>query len=402
MTKLKAKVRPDVLVWARESAGLSAELASSKLRIAESKLAEWEAGTNSPSIPQLRKMAELYKRPLAVFYLAAPPERFQALKDFRRMPGTAMPIVDSAIVIEERRARQRRELVIELSGDLEEVIPDFTISATLEETPERVGSRVREELGVTDEVQRQWKDGSGRKAFNAWRERIESKGVLVFQSDRFGSSEASGFAIWESVAPIIVISRKSTSPRRKTFSLLHEFAHLLLRSSGVSDLDIDGDTRRPPEEQRVEVFCNAVASAALLPRNALLASSIVSRHMSGQMEWSDEELRDIASNFGVSREVVLRRLLTLRKTTRAFYVETKDRYQREWDEARNRQRLTAAPEGIPRNMPVEIVGNFGRPFVGLVLENYNQDQMSLSEAAGYLGLKTKHMGKVAHLLRTGG
>ena len=120
------------------------------------------------------------------------------------------------------------------------------------------------------------------------------------------------------------------------------------------------------------------------------------------MEWSDEELRDIASNFGVSREAVLRRLLTLRKTTRTFYVETKDRYQREWDEARNRQRLTAAPEGIPRNMPVEILGNFGRPFVGLVLENYNQDQMSLSEAAGYLGLKTKHMSKVAHLLRTGG
>lgn len=402
MAKLKAKIKPAVLVWARESSGLTLKIASEKVSVSEEVLAQWEAGASAPSIPQLRKLAELYKRPLAVLYLATAPEKFMPLRDFRRLPGSTMPTVDSAIVIEERRARQRRELALELADELEEPIPPFTMSTSLQEDPEAVGAHLREGLGVTDELQSKWRDREGREAFNGWRERIEAKGVLVFQSDRFSVSEASGFAIWQPVAPVIVISRKGTSPRRKTFSVLHEFAHLLLRASGVSDLDIEGDSNRHPEEQRVEVFCNAVAAAALLPREPLLASTVVSNHPHGQQEWSDDELREIARNFGVSREMVLRRLLTFRKTTRAFYNETRDRLEQEWEDARERQKASVSPEGIPRNMPLETVGNLGRPFVGLVLERYNQDQLSLSEVAGYLGLKTKHVGKVAQMLRSRG
>ena len=390
MVKLKAKVKPTVLVWARESSGLSLEIASEKLHVPEESLAAWESGASAPSIPQLRNMAELYKRPLAVMYLPAPPQKFMPLRDFRRLPGSTMPTVGSSIVIEERRARQRRELAIELAAEMEESVPPFTMSANLQEHPEAVAVRLRSEFGMTAATQSKWRDIEGRLAFNGWRERIESKGVLVFQSDRFSSVEASGFAIWEPVVPVIVISRKGTTLRRKTFSLLHEFAHLVLRASGVSDLDIDGDSQRPPEEQQVEVFCNAVAAATLLPRESLLTSSIVVDHPSGEQEWADDELREIARTFGVSCEVVLRRLLTFRKTTHAFYSETRDRYEREWEDSRIRQRASPSPEGIPRNMPVEAVGNLGRPFVGLVLERYNQDQLSLSEVAGYLGLKTKH------------
>jgi Zn-dependent peptidase ImmA (M78 family)/transcriptional regulator with XRE-family HTH domain len=399
MAKLKAKVKPAVLVWARESAGLSSKLASEKLGIAEEVLSEWEGGDSAPSIPQLRKMADLYKRPLAVLYLSAPPEKFQPLRDFRRLPGSTLELADSAIFIEERRARQRRELVLELAEELDEPIPPFVLTAALQEDPEAVGDRIREQLGVTDAVQSRWKDREGYDAFNGWRERIELKGVLVFQSDRFSSQEASGFAIWESVAPIIVISRKATTPRRKTFGLIHELAHLLLRASGVSDLEIDGDSKRPPEEQRVEVFCNAVAAAALVPRESLMTNPVVAGHMRGQDEWSDDELSRIAREFGVSREVVLRRLLTFRRTSRTFYIETRERYEREWDEARARQRATRSPEGIPRNMPQEALGNLGRPLIGRVLERYNQDQLTLSDVAGYLGLKAKDVGKVAQMMR---
>lgn len=402
MAKLKAKVKPTVLVWARESSGFSLEIASGKLHVSEDSLAAWESGASAPSIPQLRNMAELYKRPLAVMYLPEPPQKFMPLRDFRRLPGSTMLTVGFPIVIEERRARQRRELAIELAAEMEEPVPPFTLSASLQEHPEVVATRLRTEFGITDDTQSEWRDREGRLAFNGWRERIESKGVLVFQSDRFSSTEASGFAIWEPVLPVIMISRKSTTLRRKTFSLLHEFVHLVLRASGISDLDIDGDSRRPPEEQQVEVFCNAVAAATLLPRESLLANSTVVGHPSRQQEWQDDELREIARNFGVSREVVLRRLLTFRKTTRTFYSETRDRYEREWEDARIRQRASVGSEGIPRNMPVETVGNLGRPFVGLVLERYNQDQLSLSEVAGYLGLKTKHIGKVAQMLRARG
>jgi len=401
MTKLKATVQPSVLIWARKSAGLDLAAASSKLAMDETTLAKWELGESAPSIPQLRKVAELYKRPLAVLYLSEPPDGFQPLRDFRRLPGSSMASVDSAIVIEERRSRQRRELALELAADMDEVVPRFVAVASLDEDPEAVGERVREELGVSVTEQATWRDSEGREAFNAWRGRIEGEGVLVFQSDKFSAAEASGFAIWEDHAPIIVVSRKGTHARRKTFSLLHEFAHLMLRASGVSDMDIDGDTTRPPEEQRVEVFCNAVAAAALMPRAHLLSHPVVLRHPSDQAQWSDDELREVSRNFGTSREALLRRLLTLGKTTRAFYRDSRDRFEREWEESRAKQRA-GNPDGIPRNMPQEALGNLGRPLVGRVMDQYHQQQLSLSEVAGYLGLKTKHVSRVEQLLRSRG
>lgn len=398
-SRLKAKVKPEILMWARESAGFSQEKAAGSLKVTQDVLASWEAGEDAPSIPQLRKLAELYKRPLAVLYLSSPPMKFQPMRDFRRLPGTSMPAVSSAIVIEDRRARQRRELALELAADLEEPIPEFTLSASMAEEPEAVAERVRADLGITSELQRSWRDKEGRLAFKGWRERIEAKGVLVFQSDKFSSDEASGFAIWEPIAPVIVVSRKATHQRRRTFSLLHEFAHLLIRASGVSDLEIDSDSQRPPEELKIEIFCNAVAVAALIPKNELFSHHVVADHPRDQIRWTDDELREIARSFGVSREVVLRRLLTHRRTSAAFYQETRAKYVEEWEEFRARQKATAKPEGIPRNMPQEALGNLGRRLVGMVLERYHQDRLSLSEVSGYLGLKSKHIGKVEQLMR---
>ena len=68
-SRTKALIKPDLLVWARNSAGFTVFEAAQKLAISETKLAGWEAGDDTPSIPQLRKIAALYNRPLAVFYL---------------------------------------------------------------------------------------------------------------------------------------------------------------------------------------------------------------------------------------------------------------------------------------------------------------------------------------------
>ena len=393
-SRLKAKIKPEVLHWARETAGYSVASAASALKIKQEVLGGWEAGDDAPSIPKLRQLAELYKRPLAVLYLPKPPMKFMPMRDFRRLPGTAMPVVPPSIIIEERRARQRRELAIELAADLGDTVPEFTLVASLDEDPELVGARLREQLGVTTQKQRGWRDAEGREALRAWIELIEAKGVLVFQSDKFTSEDASGFAIWEPVAPAIVIARKSTPPRRRTFSLLHELAHLLVRASGLSDLEIEGDARRPPEEQRIEVFCNAVAAATLILRDDLLAQQVVKVHPQDVAEWTDMELVELAKSYGVSQEAILRRLMTFRRTTVRFYQATRQRYFEEWVKFRERQKALPKEKGIPRNMPQEALSTLGRPLVRMLLERYHQDRLSLSEVAGYLGLKVKHIGKV--------
>ena len=71
-----AGVRPEVMRWARESIGLSVSDVAGRLKRPVQEIAAWEVGDAFPSYPQLEKLAyQIYKRPLAVFFLPAPRKR---------------------------------------------------------------------------------------------------------------------------------------------------------------------------------------------------------------------------------------------------------------------------------------------------------------------------------------
>ncbi len=391
--RVKSTITPALVTWARETAGFTPAEAAKRLKVDEARLAAWEDPTkeDAPSIPQLRKLATLFKRPLAVFYLKEAPPRFAVMRDLRRLPGTGARSYSSAVQLEIRTANERRELALELAADLEQELPRFTLSATETEDPETVGERIRSALGVTKDLQLRWRDNDGRAGFNGWRNRIEDLGVLIFQTTRFLSDEASGFAIAADTLPVIAVNRNDVLTRR-TFSLVHELAHLMIRVSGVSELETD--VKRPPEDQRVEVFCNHVAAAALIPRDVLLAQPRVTALGPRSTRWSDAEISDLAHQFSVSRETVLRRLLTFDRTTEEFYRQKRAQYIAEFVASQKRKKEKAAATEMKRNMPQETVSNFGKPLVNMLLDNYHQDRMTLSEISGYLGLKVKHFPKL--------
>jgi Zn-dependent peptidase ImmA (M78 family) len=389
--RIKALVAPALITWARETAGFSIAEAADKLDVDAEKLTAWESPEGeAPSIPQLRKMAALFKRPLALFYLPEPPRKFEAMRDLRRLPRSGLRQFSPALQLEIRAASERRELALELATDLDEELPKFTLKAEITEDPEAVGKRIREALGVTDDLQSHWRDADGRTGFNAWRSRIEATGTFVFQSTAIASEEASGFAIFGDTSPVISVNRKDALTRR-TFSLLHEFAHLMIHVSGVSDLETD--EKRPPEDQRIEVFCNHAAAAALMPKESLLAQPGVTEQGAKSERWTDDQIRELSRRFNVSREAILRRLLTFDRTTNAFYVRKRAQYIAEYQAHRARQKEET--KDIKRNMPTETVSHFGRPLVRMLLNNYWQDRMTLSAISGYLGLKVKHIPNLA-------
>src|ERR1043165_5592500 len=122
---VEARVRPELLVWAREAAGLSTEEAAKKAHIKPEGLQEWEDGTSRPTIAQLRLLARAYRRPLAVFYLAKPPKTFMPIRDFRRISGAVAGRMSYDLTLEIRRAHDRRELAVELLRDLGQEAPQF-------------------------------------------------------------------------------------------------------------------------------------------------------------------------------------------------------------------------------------------------------------------------------------
>ena len=277
-----------------------------------------------------------------------------------------------------RFAQQRRELALDLINELDETPVLFPLFTSLGADPEELATKIRRRLDISYPLQVTWRDP--RVAFNAWRAQVEALGVLVFQMDRVSSNEVSGFAISEEALPVISISRKNTPFSRRTFGLLHEFVHLMLRQSGVSDLDVE--TSRPPEVQRVEIFCNHVAAAALMPRERFLGEDIL-HWRSARAEWDDSENEELAKVYSVSREAVVRRLLNFNRTSESFYRRKRAQYQAEYEalRAKEKAKFQEQEQNYRRNPPQDAVSNFGKPFIRLVLNTYYQDRITLSDVS---------------------
>lgn len=385
----EAIVEPAVLAWARATAGLSVDEAASKLQTKPENVQAWEDGENHPSMAQLRKMAITYRRLLSDFYVAEPPPENPLPHDFRRLPGEVALNYSRALRIQLRLATQRRELALGFAAELEADFPRFTERLPIGGNTEEVGQKLREFLGVVLATQRTWRDP--RSSYNGWRSAIERKGILVFQVAGVSTREMLGFTLPERPLPVIGVNRK-LAPNGRTFSLLHECVHVFLEQSSICDIE-EGE-RRPPEEQRIEVFCNAVAGAALVPMDALLAEALVRIHPARPRDWSSDELASLARNFGVSQFVVLRRLLTAGRTSQGFYMSRSAQWGSLFD---------ATPQIDPdaefrRNMPQEVVSDLGRPFTRLVVESYLNSFTSLSDVSRHLGLRASQVGKVEELL----
>lgn len=394
MAPPRANIKPKLLEWARKKAGFSTEDAAKKIGVKEDRLINWEGNKLQPTIKQLRKAAHVYRVPVSVLYLGEPPATFQPMRDLRRLPGAGMRTYSPGLLREMEFAQQKRELAIELHEDIGEEIDTFELQATPQEDAEIVGQRIRQALGIAYHEQARWRDP--RVGFNAWREYVEQLGVLVFQFKNVPSDEVSGFALAENRLPVIAVNRKDVFSRR-VFSLMHEFSHLLLRISGTSDLDVDAT--RPPEDAAIEVFCNKVAAATLLPRDHFLGEDIVQARGAGMSVWSDQEVSELADRYSVSRIAVVRRLLTLGRTSQAFYREKQAQYNAEYDARKKREKERNKGKEFRLNPARDTVLDNGKPYVRLVINNYHQDRITLSEVSGYLGVKIKHLLRIENSIR---
>src|SRR5205085_7122439 len=99
--------------------------------------------------------------------------------DFRRLPGEVAFRYSRALRYQLRLARQRRELALDLSAELDEEVPAIPVHLELTADPERAGAKLRQFLRVSLEVQRTWR--TPRASYNSWRAAAERAGILVFQ-----------------------------------------------------------------------------------------------------------------------------------------------------------------------------------------------------------------------------
>ena len=360
--------------------GLSVDEAATKANIKAQVLEEWERGDKPPTIPQLRKLGEIYKRPISVFFLAEPPKGFDPQREFRRLPGVTPKNESPQLRLALRTALYRREAARDLYRVLGESAPKIELKLNPNDNPEVVGRSVRELLGISWQEQLAWP--SPHAALNGWREAVEALGILVFQTGGIELKEMRGTSVPEGPLPVIVLNN-ADAPHGRIFTLVHEFIHLLFASAGHQTSRMEG--QRKPEEQALERASNRFAAATLLAKTEFLAEV---SHYPEVLAASDDALRRLANRLKVSAETILRRLLTLNRISATLYSQKRRTWQAHSWYTRNQ------PEGGPP-IQVRVVSSVGRSFVSLILEGYQRNAISSSDVSDYLGVQLKHLGKIS-------
>lgn len=383
----EAIVKPELLIWARESAQLTVEEAAKKAHVLSQRLSDWEAGVSRPSVAQLRLLARAYHRPLALFYLSRAPKTFKPMHDYRRFSGTKPAKPGFELTLEMRRAQDRRAVALELLRDLDLTAAVFAPKLVISRDPDDAAELLRGYLGISREEQLSWR--TAYEALDGWRAAFEAAGVLVFQATGVDIDEMRGFSIAAATLPVVVVNAGDT-PYGRVFSLAHELTHIALRAGGLCDMVEMAD--RPPEEQRLEVFCNRVAASILVPPGWIATDPDVRMHDSPL--WTDAEIRTLSRRYKISREAVLRRLLTLGKTTSEFYQKKREQFISEYRKKRDHTKGFAPPDALA-------MARAGDYFTRLVLESYHRERITSSNVAEYLDVKLKHLQNIERSVAIG-
>lgn len=386
----EAPVSAAVLLWSRNSAGVPDVHAAKKAGVPVERLREWESGASQPSIAQLRALADLYKRPVAVLLLDEVPKDFSVMRHFRRLPDSSETTLSPSLAAQTRAALVRREVALSLRAAAGEQTALFALRADTAEGAALAAERVRVALGISMEDQVSWQDE--RVAYKAWRAAVERVGTLVFQVGRVPVAEMRGLSAFQEPLPVILING-GDSVRGRTFSLFHEFGHLLLHEVHLCDWRDEAGW----SGSSTEVWCNAFAANLLVPAEALSAEfRPAGRGAASEADWT--EARRLADRFKVSQEVILRRLVTLGALSNAGYVKAR-KYLQELERApkraKKKQRGGQAPD-------LKAVWTFGNPFIRNVLGALHQRRITLSDASDYLDVKVRWIPRIRERVFFGG
>jgi Zn-dependent peptidase ImmA (M78 family) len=381
-------VQPELLRWARESANMTVADVAQKFTKRSEEIEAWESGDGAPSYPQLERLAyEIYKRPLAIFFLPAPPDEPKPRTEFRSLPDADLSQLDRQTVLLIRKGHAFQAALDELYEGRNPVDRPLWREITLS-TAQRVSTqaqRVREALAIPLEQIRLLADDDA--ALKLWRRAVEARGIFVFK-DSFKQGDISGFCLRHDEFPVVVINN-STTKTRQIFSLLHELAHLLFNRNGISRFDDAGIDRLPPNDRRIERFCNSVAAEILIPADDFAR---------GVRDWnrdprqaSDEDFAALARRYHVSRSAILRRFLDQGLVDPEFYAER----DREWTAQFGRSGKSGGDYYNTQG------AYLSERFLRDVVASYARRAISKSEAAEMIGVKPRNFAAFEDLVHRG-
>jgi Zn-dependent peptidase ImmA (M78 family) len=312
-----AYITGSVLKWSRETAKLSIDDVARTFKKEPNVINAWENETEFPTIKQAEKMSNMYKRPLAVFFLPVPPKDFDTLKDFRGL--NEQKDYSRALTFYIRELQQKQEWLREqLESDREdelEFIGNFNVNSKVSD----IANNIKDVIGFNSSSEF---DNPLKSIIDL----VEKKRIFVSLSSNVNShllidiNEVRGFALFNKLAPFIFINT-ADSKNGQLFTLMHELAHLWLSSSGVSNLEFREiiNTNYDP----LELLCNEVAAEILMPIS-LLSEMFKNKNI------TIDNITEVAKIIKVSSYALAVRLFKLKKMNYDTFIQAKTIFEKRY------------------------------------------------------------------------
>ena len=376
MKSLTVKVNPEVLKWLRESSGWKIAEVSKSLGTAPDTISEFEVGKKSPALTQLRLLSELYKRPLASFFLSKPKEEKPLPKDYRFLPNRAGTF-DKKTILVIRRSRSLQSIGKELSLNIRYDAVNKTKKVELTDNPELVAAEYRKLFDLDFEKQRKLKDAY--KLLGYLRDVLEDSNVLVFQF-AMPIEDARGFALADELPFIVVINSKDSIEAR-LFTLMHEFGHILL---GETVIDIPDESME--NRDNIERWCNVFSASFLLPKQS---ARELFKEYHGRLTETDT-LNSLSRKYKISKAVLLVKMLELNCISREEFENVLVRYVPK----EQKKKTEVQKKGMNLTSDQRCLSEMGNKFVSLVANNFDNEFITYSDALSYLSIKSKNFDRV--------
>ena len=306
MPSTLSPVNPALVRWAVAEDGRTVPELAEQLAVTETTLDEWMAGEAALTRGDVSKLADVLRRPRALFFLPAIPAGSSIPADFRMAPGAEKPVTAAA--------RQKIREITRVQRALEWArLPSGVVDvprSAVGDDPSAVAATLRTWSGLTDAERATWK--SDGEALNAMRTRLADRGVLVVLTP-IGHGELRGLSRWADYAPLIALHNSRVSAAARNYTLAHELAHLSSRRDSVcTDL-----TPAQFSQYEVERWCERVAANFLMPERDV--RSLMNRLGITGPTADIDAVRQVMTAFRVSGRAAAARLGDLRLASPGLY-----------------------------------------------------------------------------------
>lgn len=301
---------PKVLIALRDQYLCSPSQVAKAIGITTSQYNSFENGEAEPNSPTLVKLARFFRTKEQTFYRVTLPKQYKtinfrnSLATYKGEPGPVIDAINFATQIQKLLYS-----VVDISESWSNIQKD---RVSTNEDAEEVANTWRARLRISDEYQ--ISSSSVTQFFMYLRSRIESLGISVIVpsiEERFikGISIGSNDRI-----PMILINSYMQQKASRTFTLAHEFGHVLIGSDDVSNPYAPDGV--------IERFCNKFAAALLMPA-PLLKTLIQTRKNPAT---NNAVIKWLSNKLKVSMEAVVIRLQECGIAPANFWVQWKSQF----------------------------------------------------------------------------